>query len=187
MSRREDYGMDAELLKLTDQIFTAGARALIEEAKKYHLNGFFRCPVTGRKWAVADADKAEQIICKAKLAQLSWGFTSPDWAPSVLPVHADEIFAIVEAAENEDGPFTDALVGSFARSLAHSDFNFTGHPGIIAWVQNFLSLRPDMRAQLRNLELTPKPLEGFNRRTNLWEPPVPTGMIETGFARRAIT
>jgi hypothetical protein len=176
--------MDAELLKLTDQIFTAGAKAMIEEAMKYPLDGRFRCPVTGRRWAVADAGKAEQIICKAKLAQLSWTFTSPDWCPPTLPVHEHEILAIEQ--QRDDEPFQDKLVAQFARSLAHSDYDFVGHPGIEAWVANYLSLRPDMRPRLRDLGLTPKPLEGFNRQKNIWEPPVPTGMIETGLGRRVI-
>jgi hypothetical protein len=176
--------MDAELLRLTDQIFTAGAKALIEEAKKYPLDGRFKCPVTGRRWAMADADKAEQILCKAKLAQLSWTFTSPDWCPSVLPVHENEIFEIEE--QGDDELFQDKLVATFARSLAHADYDFIGHPGIEAWVANYLSLRPDMRPRLRNLGLTPKPMPGFNWRKNIWEPPVPTGLIETGFARRVI-
>jgi hypothetical protein len=123
--------MDVELLKLTDQIFTAGAKAMIAEAMKYPLDGRFRCPVTGRRWAMTDADKAEQILCKAKVAQLSWTFTSPDWAPSTLPVHENEIFEIEQ--QGDDELFQDKLVAQFARSLAHSDYDFIGHPGIEDW------------------------------------------------------
>jgi hypothetical protein len=157
---------------------------VINEALKYQRNGTFKCSVTGRKWAVADAGKAERIVCKAKLAQVWWSFNSPDWALPVLPVNEYEIFEIVEMMEaGRDEPFTDALVATFARSLAHLDYNFTVHPGIEDWVRNYMALHPKMRSQLQHLGLKPKPLDGFNWRSNLWEPLV-VGLRETGFARR---
>jgi hypothetical protein len=139
--------MDVELLKLCNQVYSDGAKAAIEEALKHQHDGAFKCSVTGRRWAVADADKAERIVCKAKLAQVWWTFTSPDWAVPVLPVHANEIFALGEI--EDDDPFEDVLVATFAHSLAHLDYDFVKHPGIEDWVRNFLSLRPSMRRRLQ--------------------------------------
>jgi hypothetical protein len=179
---QQEQMMDMELLNLCDQVFTAGAKAMIEEALNHQLDETFTCPVTGRRWAAKDANKAERIICKARLAQVWWTFTSPDWSLPVLPVHKAEITRAMEA-ERHDDPFTDTLVGSFARSLAHADYDFNTHPGIDDWIRNFLSLRPDMRRELSHLGLTPKPMPGFNRQRNIWAPP-PNGRIETGLARR---
>jgi hypothetical protein len=178
--------MDAELLKLCDQVFVAGvagAKAVIKEALKHQHDGFFDCPVTGRQWAVADANKAERIVCKAKIARAWWDLTKPGWAPA-LPISENEIEDI-----RDQEPLQIQIFADYAVSLAYADFDFINHPPFDAWVSNVLSMRPDFRPLLRHLNLRPKPLPGFNPRINCWESPLAApavlpARIETGLARR---
>jgi hypothetical protein len=180
--------MDAELLKLCDQVFTAGAKAAVKKALMCQRDGFFKCRITGRLWAVADVEKAERVAAKAMIARAWWDRNRPGWAPSMsLPVNDDEICSI--GLMEHDEPLEVALVAHYASSLAQSDYDFNSHPDLEAWFCNFLSLRPSMRRRLRYLNLKPKPMPGFNWRCNRWEPPVgkpelPNGLIETGLARR---
>jgi hypothetical protein len=160
--------MDPELLKLCTEAFVAGAKAMIKEAMKKQEGGFFECPLTNRRWAVANADKAEQIASKAMIARAWWESCKPDWAPP-LPVGGD--IGTLQTMENDE-PLEVSIVGDYAHSLAYADYDFINHPSFHDWCCNVVAIRPDFRPLLRHLKLVPKPMPGFNWRINCWEPPV---------------
>jgi hypothetical protein len=165
--------MDAELLKTCNEVYTSGAKTVIKEAMKRQRDGVFACPVTGRKWAVADAGNAERLVCKAKIAQAWWEMTRPGWAPKTLPLNDDDIGELLMADDGDDETICLAwqLVAQFSRSLMKADYDIINHPGVEDWMRNVLWMQPTWRPILQSLNLTPKPMSGYDCRNLRWVPP----------------